>query len=363
MLQCINFLTIGIGMIDYNDICKKTKWTSLKTIKFEDHLAEFLSLIDWFFATPKVPGKHQKSAAVFAARLWNACDSLQKQKIAKVVVNSDGPDSCLFSHCMGLSLLSAQYIYEQKINARLAEPKAIGSGEVKRLIALHAKYINDDEVLDALFLYLNKHGFETCAIVTSIEILEEYIQKNIETLVCLGHGFRRDPSVIYDCGPIDGVHDQVVAKWSKILKKYPHVSHMRLLYCYYGSPNPAFDLEKQEEQVEFNAGYASETGRVTATIKYNPLRPCPFHPESFAGMLWEKVVMEGRRQDFCLSATPLILNPLPAKKPEFFAACDVDHYHLPPLSKCGMWSDPNLSVLHKTKAIRLVTADSNKLSR
>ena len=51
------------------------------------------------------------------------------------------------------------------------------------------------------------------------------------------------------------------------------------------------------------------------------------------------------------------------KEDMFFAACDVDHYHLPPLSKCGMWSDPNLSVLHKTKAIRLVTADSNKLSR
>ena len=350
-------------MIDYNDICKKTKWTSLKTMKFDDPLAEFLSLKDWFIATPKLPGKHQKSAAVFAARLWNACEPLQKQKIAKVVVNSDGLESLLFRYCMGFSQLSSQFIYEQKINARLAEPMAIGSGEVKRLIALHAKYLNDDEVLDALFLYLNKHGFETCAIVTSIEILDVYLQRNIETLVCLGHGLPRDPSIIYDCGPIEGMHDQVVAKWAKILKEHPQVSHMRLLYCYYGTPNPDFDLEKQEEQVEFNADYASDTGRVTATIKYQALKPCPFHPESFAGMLWEKLVIEGKRQDFCLSATPLILNPLPAKKPEFFAASDVDHYHLLPLSKFGMWNDPDLSVLHKTKAIRLLTMDSNKLSR
>jgi hypothetical protein len=348
-------------MFDYDEICKKRVWTKLKT---EEPAHELENLLSWYFNHPsKLSEKITQHASVFAGKLWQNCSPLEKQNIAKYLVESEHQDALFLQNCKSYTLYTAQFLYEKKINLKLGVKTTIGSEHASKLIAVHPKYINDDEVIDALFLYLNKHGFEHCSLVTTVPSLEMHLENaNFKTIVCLGHGTLRNKDMIFDCGPIDGQHDKVVKCWSLLLQKASHVEHLRLLYCYYGHINPDFEEEKQSEHIQYNQyKYEIDSGRVTATVCYQPRTPLPFHDESFAGMLWQDLVIKNKRSAFCLSATPMILNPLPARQPEFFASCDIDHYNLPPQqSKLSMWNDPSLPKLSMTKSITLVTPDSSK---
>jgi len=348
-------------MFNFNEICKKRVWTKLTT---EQPALELQNLFQWHFNnTKKISESNIQQASVFAGKLWKNCSPLEKRNIAKYLVEIKHHDDLFIQYCISLSLYTAQFLYERKIFEKLGSPTIIGSEQANRLISIHPKYLQDDEVIDALFLYLKKHGFEHCNVVTSAPLLEIYLQnENIKTVICLGHGLLRDTEIIFNCGAVDGQHDKVVRAWSLLLQKAPHIEHLRLIYCYYGHVNPDFDQEKQEDNVQFNHHkYSIESGRVSATVRYQPFTPIPFHPESFAGMLWQDLVINAGRNNFCLSATPLILNPLPPQHPEFFASCDIDHYQLPKhQSKLSMWNNQSLTQLAMTKAIRLVTEDSNK---
>jgi hypothetical protein len=348
-------------MLNFEEICKKGIRTKLTT----EHTAlELQNLFNWYFNNPKkLTVKSIRHASEFAGNLWQNCSPQEKQNIAKYLVDTEYHDDLFIQYCKSLSLYTAQFLYEKKIFQKLGFPTIIGSEQANRLITVHPKYLHDDEVIDALFLYLKKHGFENCNLVTSLPLLEIHLQnEQINTVICLGHGLLRNKDIIFDCGAIEGPHDKVVESWSLLLQKSPQIEHFRLLYCYYGHVNPDFHEEKHEDIVQFNhQKYSVESGRVTATVRYQPHTPIPFHPESFAGMLWQNLVTKGKRINFCLSATPLILNPLPPQQPEFFASCDIDHYNLPKLqSKLSMWNNRSLTQLAMTKTIRLVTEDSNK---
>ncbi len=348
-------------MFNFDEICKKRIWSKLTT---EQPALELQNLFHWHFNNSnRIAEKIIQHASVFAGKLWQNCSPLEKQNIAKYLVETEHHDDLFIQYCKSLSLYTAQFLYEKKIVEKLGFPTIIGSEPANRLITIHPKYLHDDEVIDALLLYLKKHGFENCNLVTAMPLLEIHLQnENLKTVICLGHGLLRDKDIIFDCGPIDGQHDKVVRAWSLLFQKAPHIEHLRLLYCYYGHVNPDFDEEKQEDNVQFNhQKYSIESGRVTATVCYQPRTLIPFHPESFAGMLWQELVIKARRNNFCLSATPLILNPLPPQQPEFFASCDIDHYNLPKhQSKLSMWNNQSLAKLAMTKTIRLVTEDSNK---
>jgi hypothetical protein len=80
-----------------------------------------------------------------------------------------------------------------------------------------------------------------------------------------------------------------------------------------------------------------------------------------AAIIWQKVVVEGKRQNFCLSATPHILNPLPAKTPAFFAASGECLYVRGDKAE-PVWNASVIS-LERVKAIRLGTEDSEKLKK
>lgn len=315
--------------------------------------------------------KMQKSEISKLARLlsniWKNLNYNQKlDSFEKILVLGLQPSHELFLQCIGLQDIDAQNNIVRMMLARLhSDTTSLGQGEVTRLITIHPKSIDDPEVQDAIYLQLKKHGPEHCLIRTSLEGIKEVFDSHptLQTVVPIGHGFTAQKQQIYSCGPIQGVHDDVAAAWSDLLASAPQVKHLRLVSCYYGSTNPDFD-DKVHGNVQYKIDerHRLEKGTTTATVTYNPFEPVPFHHESMAGLIWENLVVRGKRKNFCLSATPLILNPLPPKDPRFFAATDKDHYTGGDGVGKPMWQDAKLRNIDKTKSITLATPDSFKLS-
>ena len=181
-------------------------------------------------------------------------------------------------------------------------------------------------------------------------------------MVPIGHGLIAQKQQRYTCGPVEGVHNDVARDWVDLLTSAPQIKHLRLVSCYYGRTNPDFDDTVHGDiRYKKDRTHSLEKGTMTATVTYNAYEPLPFHPESMAGLIWQKLVVQGKRTDFCLSATPLILNPLPPHSPQFFAASDTDHYTNAKDSDQPMWQNKTLRELDKTKSITLATPDSFKL--
>lgn len=300
--------------------------------------------------------------------LWKTLEYNQKLAgLDEILQLKLHPNSEPFLECIGLQDIAVQKQIERKMLARLqSDAPSLGQGEVTRLITIHPNSVQDPEVEDAVYLQLKKHDPMTCLIRTSLEGIKEVFnsERALKTVIPIGHGFTAKKNLIYNCGPIQGLHDDVAKAWSNLLlTEAPQVQHLRLVSCYYGSTNPAFDDTVHGDiQYKKDAHHNLENGTMTATVTYKPSEPLPFHPESMAGLIWENLVVKGGRKNFCLSATPLILNPLPPKDPRFFAATDEDHYTGGKGIGKPMWQDAKIRKLDKTKSITLATPDSFKIA-
>lgn len=220
--------------------------------------------------------------------LWNKLSYSQKltayNKITELKLKSTQSP---FIECIGLQTINIQAQLEKDMLKRLHSDDAyLGTITETRLITIHPDSIKDAEVRDGIYLQLLKHDPKTCLIRTSLEGIMDvfHSQPTLKTLVPIGHGFTPQKQVIFSCGPIQGVHNEVAKQWSDILKFAPQVKHLRLVFCYYGSTNPSFD-ERTYGQIKYKEDkkHRLEHGTMSAIVSYSPLEPLP-NPQPFTAL-------------------------------------------------------------------------------
>ncbi len=266
----------------------------------------------------------------------------------------------------------------------------------KRIISFHPNDFDNKEVFEAVKISFLKHNdAEECLVCCSREDIIYFGAAACETLVLLGHGSiyieggpnprhennpseprllskqqaeKERKSARVFLGPFEDIAENVAKNTVELLAKLPMLTHCRLTICMGGLTDSTF-LDKDVHYKKDKA-YDEKSGRASATIVWGGSKAgIVFHPHSIAGMIWDELNIRDPQfseRNFALTATPLIINPIPESKDtkgHFEGTSRNDRWSqkVGYADKSAFWAE-GVTRLEKTKSITLGTVSSSKVS-